>query len=35
MNQKLLALYGPNHNPFSHEIPSDALHVCAKTENFC
>lgn len=35
MNQKLLALYGLKYNPFSPEVPIEALHVSAKIENFC
>ena len=35
MNKKLLALYGLKWNPFSPELPTEALHVTAKIENFC
>jgi general secretion pathway protein A len=35
MNQKLLALYGLKYNPFSPEVPIEALHVSPKIENFC
>jgi type II secretory pathway predicted ATPase ExeA len=35
MNQKLLALYGLKWNPFSPELPSAALYVPARVENFC
>ena len=35
MNQKLLALYGLKWNPFSPELPVDAIYVPAKIENFC
>jgi type II secretory pathway predicted ATPase ExeA len=35
MNQKLLALYGLKWNPFTTEVPTEALHVPAKIENFC
>ena len=35
MNQKLLALYGLKWNPFSPELPIDAIHVPPKLENFC
>lgn len=35
MNQKILALYGLKWNPFSPELPSDAIYVPAKIENFC
>ncbi len=35
MNKKLLALYGLKWNPFSPELPIEALHVTPKVENFC
>ncbi|HVA20465.1 MAG TPA: ATP-binding protein [Solirubrobacteraceae bacterium] len=35
MNQKLLALYGLKHDPFSPEIPTEALYLSPKIENFC
>lgn len=35
MNQKFLALYGLKWNPFSPELPTEAIHVPAKIENFC
>ena len=35
MNKKLLALYGLKWNPFSPELPIEALHTPAKVENFC
>jgi type II secretory pathway predicted ATPase ExeA len=35
MNQKLLALYGLKWNPFSPELPDEALYVPPKIENFC
>ncbi len=35
MNQKLLALYGLKWNPFSPELPSEAIYVPPKIENFC
>jgi general secretion pathway protein A len=35
MNQKLLALYGLKWNPFTPEVPTEALYVPAKIENFC
>ena len=35
MNQKLLALYGLKWNPFSPELPVDAIYVPQKIENFC
>lgn len=35
MNQKLLALYGLKWNPFTPEVPTEALYVPPKIENFC
>ena len=35
MNKKLLALYGLKWNPFSPELPTEALYVMPKIENFC
>ncbi len=35
MNHKLLALYGLKWNPFSAEVPTEALYVSPKLENFC
>ena len=35
MNQKLLALYGLKWNPFSPELPTEAIYVHPKLENFC
>ncbi len=35
MKQKLLALYGLKFNPFSPELPDDALYVPQKVESFC
>ena len=35
MNQKLLALYGLKWNPFSPELPSEAIYVPARIETFC
>ena len=35
MNNKLLALYGLKFNPFTPEVPVEALHVYNKLENFC
>jgi len=35
MNKKLLALYGLKWNPFSPELPTEALHVTPKVESFC
>jgi len=35
MNKKLLALYGLKWNPFSPELPTEALHLTPKIENFC
>jgi type II secretory pathway predicted ATPase ExeA len=35
MNHKLLALYGLKWNPFSAEVPTEALYLSPKLENFC
>lgn len=35
MNHKLLALYGLKFNPFSPELPTKAIFVSPKVENFC
>jgi type II secretory pathway predicted ATPase ExeA len=35
MNNKLLALYGLKYNPFSPELPTEALYVTPAVENFC
>lgn len=35
MNKKLLALYGLKYNPFTPEVPVEALHLSPKLENFC
>lgn len=35
MNQKLLALYGLKFNPFSPELPTEAIYVPPKIEQFC
>ena len=35
MNKKLLALYGLKWNPFSPELPIEALHTPPKIESFC
>ena len=35
MNHKLLALYGLKFNPFSPELPVDAIFVPQKIESFC
>ena len=35
MNHKLLALYGLKFNPFSPELPVEAIYVLPKIENFC
>jgi general secretion pathway protein A len=35
MNPKLLALYGLKWNPFISEVPTEALYVPPKVENFC
>ena len=35
MNQNLLALYGLKWNPFSPELPTEAIYIPARVENFC
>jgi type II secretory pathway predicted ATPase ExeA len=35
MNHKLLALYGLKFNPFTPELPAEALHVCPRLQSFC
>ena len=35
MNKKLLALYGLKWNPFSPELPNEALHVTPAIDSFC
>jgi type II secretory pathway predicted ATPase ExeA len=35
MNKKLLALYGLKWNPFSPELPTEALYLTPAAENFC
>ena len=35
MNSKLLALYGLKYNPFIPEVPTEALYLSPKLENFC
>ena len=35
MNKTLLALYGLKFNPFSPELPTEALHVTPQVEQFC
>jgi type II secretory pathway predicted ATPase ExeA len=35
MNQKLLALYGLKFNPFSPELPTEALYPSSKVDSFC
>ena len=35
MNRQLLALYGLKWNPFSPELPTEALFITPKLENFC
>ena len=35
MNKKLLALYGLKWNPFSPELPNEALYVTPATDSFC
>ena len=34
MNTKLLALYGLKYNPFTPDVPTEALHIYPKLENF-
>jgi general secretion pathway protein A len=34
MNRKLLAVYGLKYNPFSQEVPTEALHGTQKVEHF-
>ena len=35
MNKKLLSVFGLKWNPFSPDVPIEALHVTPKVENFC
>ena len=35
MNHKLLALYGLKFNPFSPDLPVEAIYVTPKLESFC
>jgi general secretion pathway protein A len=35
MSKKLLAIYGLKYNPFTPEVPTEALYPHAKLENFC
>lgn len=35
MNHKLLALYGLKFNPFTPELPLEAIHVPPRVDNFC
>ncbi len=35
MSQKLLALYGLKFNPFSPELPTEAIYIPPKVESFC
>jgi len=35
MNPKLLALYGLKWNPFTPDVPTEALYVAPRIENFC
>ena len=35
MNKKLLSLYGLKWNPFSPEVPAEALQVTARVDSFC
>lgn len=34
MNKQLLALYGLKYNPFTQEVPTEALHINPQLENF-
>ena len=34
MNKKILALYGLKYNPFTPDVPTEALYVCPALENF-
>lgn len=35
MNQKILALYGLKWNPFSPELPTEAIYIPPRVESFC
>ena len=35
MNKKLLSLYGLKWNPFSPDLPSEALRIVPKVQSFC
>ena len=35
MNQRLLALYGLKWNPFSPELPTEAIHVPTPRAHWC
>ena len=35
MNKKLLSVYGLKWNPFTPDVPTEALHVTASVESFC
>ena len=35
MNKKLLALYGLKWNPFTPDVPVEALHLTPRIESFC
>ena len=35
MNHKLLAIYGLKFNPFSPELPTEALQLASKVDSFC
>ena len=35
MNHKMLALYGLKWNPFTPNVPTEALHVTTRLESFC
>ena len=35
MNHKMLALFGLKWNPFTPNVPTEALHVTTRLESFC
>ena len=35
MNNRMLALYGLKWNPFTPNVPTEALHVTTRLESFC
>jgi type II secretory pathway predicted ATPase ExeA len=35
VNNKMLALYGLKWNPFTPNVPTEALHVTTRLESFC